>query len=147
MNRCSAIANSIKNGMNEKSIIRSDYCKSNSFMKSGLAGDNESAGVGNRCVNVTQSINNGMNEKSIIKEQRDHYDTIHPTQKPVPLLVRILNLISNKGDTILDCFSGSGSTAVACMKSGRDFIGFELDKEYYNKSIERIHGERDLFTF
>ena len=110
-----------------------------------VAGDNLING--NRCINVTQSINNGMNEKSIIKEQRDHYDTIHPTQKPVSLLIRILNLISKKGDTILDCFSGSGSTAVACMKSGREFIGFELDKEYYDKSIERIKGERDLFTF
>ena len=103
--------------------------------------------VMNRCSAIANSIKNGMNEKSIIKEQRDHYDTIHPTQKPVSLLVRILNLISRKGDTILDCFSGSGSTAVSCMKSGREFIGFELDKEYYDKSIERIKGERDLFTF
>ena len=101
----------------------------------------------NRCISVVNGVKNGMNEKSIIKEQRDHYDTIHPTQKPVSLLIRILNLISKKGDTILDCFSGSGSTAVACMKSGRDFIGFELDKEYHDKSIERIKGERDLFTF
>lgn len=101
----------------------------------------------NRCVSTANGIKLGMNEKSIIKERRDHYDTIHPTQKPIPLLIRILNLISNKGDTILDCFSGSGSTAVACMKSGREFIGFELDKEYYDKSIKRIESERDLFTF
>ena len=96
---------------------------------------------------VMQMFKDGMLEKSIISEPYDRYDRIHPTQKPVPLLVRILNLISKKGDTILDCFSGSGSTAVACMKSGREFIGFELDKEYYDKSIERIHSERDLFTF
>ena len=146
-NRCVSVVNGVKNGMNEKSIIRDDFYKCDTYMKSGVAGNNYSAGAGDRCVNVTQSINNGMNEKSIIKEQRDHYDTIHPTQKPVPLLVRILNLVSKKGDTILDCFSGSGSTAVACMKSGREFIGFEIDKEYYDKSIERIHSERDLFTF
>ena len=96
---------------------------------------------------VMQMFKDGMLEKSIISEPYDRYFRIHPTQKPVPLLVRILNLISKKGDTILDCFSGSGSTAVACMKSGREFIGFELDKEYYDKSIERIHSERDLFTF
>ena len=96
---------------------------------------------------VMQMFKDGMLEKSIISEPYDRYDRIHPTQKPVPLLVRILNLISKKGDTILDCFSGSGSTAVACMKSGREFIGFELDTEYYDKSIERIHSDRDLFTF
>ena len=147
MNRCSATANSIKNGMNEKSIINDyDYFSSERKYKFNVvAGDGLKNG--NRCVYVAKGMGKGMNEKSIIKEQRDHYDTIHPTQKPVSLLVRILNLISRKGDTILDCFSGSGSTAVACMKSGRDFIGFELDKEYYDKSIERIHGERDLFTF
>ena len=146
-NRCVYVAKGMSQGMNEKSIIRDDFTKCDTYMKSRVVGNNDSAGAGNRCVNVTQSINNGMNEKSIIKEQRDHYDTIHPTQKPVSLLIRILNLISKKGDTILDCFSGSGSTAVACMKSGREFIGFELDKEYYDKSIERIKGERDLFTF
>ena len=86
---------------------------------------------------------NGMLQQNMKNKEK----RIHPTQKPVSLLIRILNLISKKGDTILDCFSGSGSTAVACMKSGRGFIGFELDKEYYDKSIERIHSERDLFTF
>ena len=99
------------------------------------------------CVEGIKKIEVGMNEKTIILEPMEKFGRIHPTQKPVSLLIRILNLISKKGDTILDCFSGSGSTAVACMKSGREFIGFELDKEYYDKSIERIMAERDLFTF
>lgn len=92
-------------------------------------------------------IQNGLRESSIISEVRDHYTSIHPTQKPVNLLVRLLNLVCDEGALVLDCFSGSGSTAVACMKTNRDFIGFEIDEEYYNDSIKRIEQERDLFTF
>ena len=147
MDRCCAVANSFKNGMNEKSIIRCDTVKDRTYSKHDVNLDNEKVKDGDRSVNVAQSIHFGMNEKSIIKEAREHYNTIHPTQKPIALLNRILNLISKQGDTILDCFSGSGSTAVSCMKSQRKFIAFELDKEYFDLSLQRIEDERDLFTF
>ena len=62
----------------------------------------------------------------------------HPTQKNILLLERIINANSNEGDTVMDIFSGSGSTAVACNRTKRDFIGCELDQEYYDKSLERI---------
>lgn len=95
--------------------------------------------TGDRCCNVMQGIHVGMNEKDIIKEARDHYTAIHPTQKPVRLLERLLNLVCRDNVTVLDPFSGSGSTAEACINTSRNFIGFEIDKEYYDLCIKRIN--------
>ena len=64
----------------------------------------------------------------------------HPTQKPLLLIKTLIEKHSNEGDTILDCFSGSGTTAVAAIETNRNFIGCELKKDYYEKSIERIHN-------
>jgi site-specific DNA-methyltransferase (adenine-specific) len=85
-----------------------------------------------------QSIQFGLNEKSIIKESPNHYDAIHPTQKPVRLLERLLNIVCGDGVTVLDPFSGSGSTAIACINTNRNYIGFEIDKEYFDSSEKRI---------
>jgi DNA modification methylase len=49
---------------------------------------------------------------------------------------------SNEGDTILDATMGSGTTAIAAMREKRHFVGFELNKEYFNKAVERINRER-----
>lgn len=63
---------------------------------------------------------------------------IHPTQKPVRLLERLLALVTNPGDVILDPFAGSCSTAVACINTNRKFICYEIDEEYYNAGSERV---------
>lgn len=63
---------------------------------------------------------------------------LHPTQKPVELIEYLIKTYTNEGDTVLDNCIGSGTTAVACINTNRNFIGFELDKEYYEKSLERI---------
>ena len=62
----------------------------------------------------------------------------HPTQKPVRLVEDLINKHSNENDLVLDCFSGSGTTAIACMNTKRNFKGCELDKIYYDKSILRL---------
>ena len=62
----------------------------------------------------------------------------HPTQKHVALLERVIKANSNEGEVVLDIFSGSGATAIACNRTNRDFIGCELDKEYHEKSLKRI---------
>lgn len=64
--------------------------------------------VGDRSCNVMQSVEFGQSEKSIIKQPRDHYATIHPTQKPVRLLERLLALVTKEGDIILDPFGRFG---------------------------------------
>ena len=62
----------------------------------------------------------------------------HSTQKPIPLIERIVNTSSNKGQSVLDIFGGSGSTGVVCKLHDRNFIGCEIDEVYYKKSLERI---------
>ena len=64
----------------------------------------------------------------------------HPTQKPLAFMVELIEKHSNRGGVVLDCFSGSGTTAVACLKTGRNFIGCELDEGYFTKAKERIEG-------
>ena len=64
--------------------------------------------------------------------------SIHQNQKPVPLIEQCINKSSQSGGVVFDGFMGSGTTAVACMNTNRNYIGFELDKEYYDLSIKRI---------
>ena len=65
-------------------------------------------------------------------------DRFHPTQKSLPLFEELIRKHSNEGDVILDPFSGSGTTAVAAAKTSRNFIGCEIDKSFFEKSVERI---------
>jgi len=63
---------------------------------------------------------------------------IHPTQKPLKLIEDILKVHTNENDIVLDLFTGSGTTAEACLKNNRSFIGAELDEDYFNKAMERL---------
>ena len=62
----------------------------------------------------------------------------HPTQKPTDLLEFLIRTYTNEGETVLDATMGSGSTGVACVNCGRDFIGFELDKNFFDIAQSRI---------
>ena len=62
----------------------------------------------------------------------------HPTEKPVALLEYLIKTYTNPGDVVLDNCMGSGSTGVACVNTGRRFIGMELDKEYFDIAVRRI---------
>ena len=66
---------------------------------------------------------------------------LHPTQKPVDLFRYLVRTYTNEGDLVLDNCMGSGTTAIACIRENRNFIGFELNKEYYDKSCKRIKEE------
>jgi site-specific DNA-methyltransferase (adenine-specific) len=63
---------------------------------------------------------------------------LHPTQKPVTLMEYLIKTYTNENETVLDFTMGSGSTGVACKNTGRDFIGIELDKGYYDIACKRI---------
>jgi len=67
----------------------------------------------------------------------NNQNRVHPTQKPVALLEYLIKTYSNPNDIILDFTMGSGSTGVACLNTNRDFIGIELDEDYYNIAKER----------
>lgn len=62
----------------------------------------------------------------------------HPTEKPVDLMQLLVENSTNEGETVLDLFMGSGSTGVACKNTNRNFIGIELDKEYFDIAEKRI---------
>lgn len=64
----------------------------------------------------------------------------HPTQKPVDLMEYLIKTYTNEGDTVLDNTMGSGTTGVACVNTGRNFIGIESDEEYFNIAKERTHN-------
>lgn len=63
---------------------------------------------------------------------------LHPTQKPVKLLEHIIKMYTNEGMTVLDTFSGSGSTAIACLNTSRNFICIEKDDDIYECSVNRL---------
>jgi DNA modification methylase len=68
----------------------------------------------------------------------NHKKRVHPTQKPIELIEDIIKIHSNEGDVVLDCFMGSGTTAVACEKNNRRWLGFEVEDEYIEKANKRI---------
>ena len=78
----------------------------------------------------------------VLRINRDSmYDErLHPTQKPIELIEYLIKTYSNEGDIILDNCIGSGTTAVAAMNTNRNFIGFELDKNYFDIAIKRIEN-------
>ena len=68
---------------------------------------------------------------------------LHPTQKPLDLLEFLIRIYSQPGDIVLDNCIGSGSTAVAAIRTGRRFIGMEKDEHFYKIAAERIAKERE----
>jgi len=80
-------------------------------------------------------ITSSLQSKERLKENGK---AIHPTQKPLSILKKLIEISSNKGDVVLDCFMGVGSTAVACKELGRNFMGCELDKGYWKISLKRM---------
>lgn len=69
-------------------------------------------------------------------------DRFHKTQKPLSMFKYLITTSTNEGDTVLDCFSGSGTTAIASHQLKRKFICIEKDKNYYEKSVERLKREK-----
>ena len=94
-----------------------------------------------RALSVLQAFQYGHVEKDIIELAPNRLKTIHPTEKPVRLLERIMALISDEGDTVLDPFAGSASIAIAALNTGRKFIGYEIDDEYFALASKRLEAE------
>ena len=69
-------------------------------------------------------------------------EKVHPTQKPVAVIEKMIQDSTDPGTVVLDTFMGSGTTAVACLRTGRNYIGFELDEKYHAIATQRIADER-----
>ena len=70
-------------------------------------------------------------------------DKVHPTQKPIEYIERLILNSSNENGTVLDPFMGSGTTGLACIQTNRKFIGFEISEEYFNIAKERLEKEME----
>lgn len=102
------------------------------------AKNNHNLGIGKA---VNRTVNTGFRypETVIFVQQKwRRQDQLHPTQKPVPLMEYLIRTYSNPGETILDNAMGSGSTGVACVNTGRHFIGIEKELEYFQVARDRI---------
>lgn len=69
-------------------------------------------------------------------------EKLHNAQKPIELVQKMIMNSSNEGDVILDTFMGSGTTAIACIENNRNYIGFEIDENYYQTALRRIEDLR-----
>jgi site-specific DNA-methyltransferase (adenine-specific) len=80
----------------------------------------------------------GEKTRSNVMEYKKDRNGQHPMQKPVPLLEELIRTYSNRGDMVLDFTMGSGSTGVACKNTGRNFIGIEKERKYYDVAFQRM---------
>lgn len=85
-----------------------------------------------------ETVNNGYRYPKSVLFFESEKNNFHPTQKPVALFEYLIKTYTNEGDTVLDNCIGSGTTAIACLNTKRNFIGFENNQEYFEKSMERI---------
>lgn len=99
-----------------------------------------SKNYGDRKPALSESVDGRRNPLTILSFARDS-ERQHQTQKPVALLEYLVKTYTNPGETVLDNCMGSGSTGVACVNTGRNFIGMELDDVYYQIASERISKE------
>jgi site-specific DNA-methyltransferase (adenine-specific) len=137
--------NRIKSAVNSRSELNEliDFFKSGRIEYASKKKNIESVTIRNnlsckRATATAKSIKDGAREASIIRVPPVHINSVHPTEKPIRLAERILALISDPGDTIYDPFMGSGSFGVACINTGRKYIGSEMKPEYFNIACKRI---------
>ena len=103
-----------------------------------------------REISTYKKIRDGYKIQNLISFcEHNHFKNYnHPTIKPIKLLTYLINLCSQENELVFDGFSGSGSCAVACIKTNRRFIGCELDNQYFDLACKRIETELkqgDLF--
>ena len=87
-----------------------------------------------------ESVDGRRNPISVIDFKNANFKGMHPTQKPVALMEYLIKTYTNEGETVLDFCMGSGTTGVACVQIGRDFIGIEKDPTYFGIATRRIEG-------
>ena len=87
----------------------------------------------NGTVNQSMKTGSGNERNNIMKNN-------HPTVKPIKLMAYLVTMGSRPTNTVLDPFAGSGTTGIACIQTGRDYILIEKNKDYYNIMTERLHG-------
>ena len=88
------------------------------------------------------TVNDGYRYPTNILEFKRDKTKMHPTQKPVALIEYLIRTYTLPGELVLDSCMGSGTTAVACINTNRNYVGFELDKRYYDMATDRIRRQQ-----
>ena len=125
-----------KNG--EKTIYNPQMVKRDKPIKSGGTKPSETAPIAYKDTNFKKTYEY-KNPTTLIQFDKIRKGSIHPTQKPVELLEYLIRTYTNEGETVLDNCMGSGTTAVACINTNRNYIGFELSEEYCEIAEKRIN--------
>ncbi len=124
-----------------------DAYERNSKNPEGYGSGKNTHGYGFGKKKTMSSKNSGTRyPKSILHASRNFsaQQTVHPTQKPTNLLNWLIMTYSNPNDVVMDFTMGSGSCGVSCVLTGRDFIGIELEKEYFDIAEQRINNINEL---
>lgn len=134
-----------KEGIRTRTIFT--WCKSNpvpSFRKVNYLSATEYLWIGSKGTKAWTfnfKMQKEMKNFMITANGSSYKETKHPTEKPLSLIKYLIEIHSNKDDLILDCFMGSGTTALACKQLGRNFIGIEAIKEYVDMANQRLNQE------
>lgn len=96
------------------------------------------SGQNGGAVKQTEYIQKYTNYPKQVLDFKNATEGLHPTQKPVPLFEYLIKTYTNENEIVLDNCIGSGTTAIACMNTNRNYIGFELDKEYHKLACDRV---------
>ena len=123
-----------KNG--EKTIYNPQMIKRDKPIKGGGMSKGET--TNNQKLIALKKTYDYKNPTTLLSFAKVRKGSLHPTQKPVALLEYLIKTYTNEGETVLDNCMGSGSTGVACVNTNRNFIGIELDENYFNIAKERI---------
>ena len=123
-----------KNG--EKTIYNPQMIKRDKPIKGGGMSKGET--TNNQKLIALKKTYDYKNPTTLLSFAKVRKGSLHPTQKPVALLEYLIKTYTNENETVLDNCMGSGSTGVACLNTNRDFIGIELDENYFNIAKERI---------
>ena len=93
-----------------------------------------------------ETVNDGYRFPRSVLFFNNEKDNFHPTQKPVELFEYLIKTYTNDEGVVMDNCIGSGTTAIACINTNRNYIGFEIDEEYYRKAIDRINSHVSQMT-
>lgn len=124
--------------INGKSYYNPQMKKRDNPIKAGGLKDSYSGGNAGKTMKPLHKIYDEKYPTTLITFDKVRRCNFHPTQKPVDLLEYLIKTYTNDGETVLDFTMGSGSTGVACVNTGRNFIGIELDKQYFDIASNRI---------
>jgi site-specific DNA-methyltransferase (adenine-specific) len=121
---------------NAQPTFNKQYWKATPYKRTKSEAQSSNYGKWKAC--ETRFNNGERNPLSILSFARDG-KRVHPTQKPIALLEWLIKTYTNSGETVLDNCMGSGSTGVACANTNRNFIGIEIDENYFAIAKERIN--------